>query len=128
MAPAGPVQWDTVAVTAHLQRRYRVPVWWDDRAAVWMAMVLRPTGHPAGDEAVAAATPAELERRLAAAGVRPVPLPRQPPEPKSARRSAPPRQAPSRRVLRPMHGRHAAPRPPWWRRLVGAFIQLDDEW
>ncbi|GLZ16027.1 hypothetical protein Acsp04_62620 [Actinomadura sp. NBRC 104425] len=30
---AKPVRWDTAAVTAHLQRRYRVPVWWDDRNA-----------------------------------------------------------------------------------------------
>ncbi|MFC7732558.1 hypothetical protein [Actinomadura keratinilytica] len=124
-APPGPVHGDTAAVTAYLQRRYRVPVWWDGRAAMWMAMVLRPTAHPAGDEAVAAATPAELERRLATAGVRPVPQPHQNPKPKSARRPA----VPSRPVLRPVHGRHAAPRPPWWRRLVGAFIQLDDdEW
>ncbi|GLZ15800.1 hypothetical protein Acsp04_60350 [Actinomadura sp. NBRC 104425] len=114
---AGPVLWDTAAIAARLQRRYRVPVWWDDRNAVWMAMVLRPTGHPAGDQVVAAVTPAQLERRLAAAGVRPVPQPRQEPGP---------RPVPGRVRL---HGRHEAPRPPLWRRLVGALVQLDDdEW
>jgi hypothetical protein len=108
----GPVLWDTAAITAYLQRWYRVPVWWDDRSATWMAVVLRPADHPTGDEVVAAATPTELGRRLAAAGVRPV-AQQQAPEP----------------VRRPVHGRHAAPRPPWWRRFAGAFVQLDDdEW
>ncbi|GLZ16118.1 hypothetical protein Acsp04_63530 [Actinomadura sp. NBRC 104425] len=113
-APAGPVLWDTAAVTARLRRRYRVPVWWDDRNAVWMALVVRPTGHPVGDEVVAAATPAGLERCLAAAGVQPV-APQQAPRPVPGR------------VRRPVHGRHEAPRPPWWRRLVGVFVQLDDD-
>ncbi|GLZ16149.1 hypothetical protein Acsp04_63840 [Actinomadura sp. NBRC 104425] len=116
---AGPVRWDTAAITARLQRRYRVPVWWDDRNAAWMAMVLRPTGHPAGDQVVAAVTPAGLERCLAAAGVRPVSQPRQAPGP---------RPVPVR-VRRAVHGRHEAPRSPLWRRLVGVFVQLDDdEW
>ncbi|GLZ14729.1 hypothetical protein Acsp04_49640 [Actinomadura sp. NBRC 104425] len=30
-------------------------------------------------------------------------------------------------VRAPVYGRHEAPRPPWWRRLAGAFVQLDDE-
>ncbi|MFC7734078.1 hypothetical protein [Actinomadura keratinilytica] len=115
-AHAGPVRWDTAAITAHLQRLYRVPVWWDDRHAAWMAVVLRPTGHPVGDEVVAGATPAELGRRLAAAGVRPA-AQRQAPGPEPVR------------VRRAVHGRHAAPQPPWWRRFAGAFVQLDDdEW
>jgi hypothetical protein len=108
------VQWNTAAVTAYLQRRYRVPVWWDDRIAMWMAVVLRPTGHPVDDEVVAAATPAELGQHLAAAGVQPVPR-QQAAEPEPVL------------VRRPVYGRHEAPRPPMWRRLAGAFVQLDDE-
>jgi hypothetical protein len=30
-------------------------------------------------------------------------------------------------VRTPVYGRREAPRPPWWRRLAGAFVQLDDE-
>ncbi|GAA4058508.1 hypothetical protein [Actinomadura miaoliensis] len=127
-APAGPVKWDTHAVTTYLRRRYpRVQVWWSEPNQAWMAIVLRPTSHPVGDELLEAVTPAELERRLQAAGVRPVRPQQAAPTP--AQHSAPDRSSPPRPALRPVYGRHEAPRPPWWRRVVGAFVQLDDnEW
>ncbi|GAA4060890.1 hypothetical protein [Actinomadura miaoliensis] len=70
---AGPVRWDTDAIAAQLRGRFPgVLLWWSELNASWMAMVLRPTSHPVGNELLQAATPAELEQRLAAAGVRPV--------------------------------------------------------
>lgn len=127
----GPEQWDTNAITAYLRRRYpRVQVWWSEPNQSWMAMVLRPTSHPVGDELLEAATPDELEQRLQAAGVRPVDPPQSPAVP--ARRPVPARPTSPRPVPqpapRPVYGRHEAPRPPWWRRVVGAFVQLDNEW
>ncbi|MEU6034465.1 hypothetical protein ABZ801_03580 [Actinomadura sp. NPDC047616] len=72
-AQAGPVRWDTDAIAAQLRARYpRVLLWWSERNGSWLAMVLRPTSHPLGDELLEAVTPAELEQRLAAAGVWPV--------------------------------------------------------
>lgn len=147
---AGRVQWDTDAITAYLQRRYpRVLLWWSGLNASWMAMVLRPTSHPVGDELVEADTPAELEQRLAAAGVRPVPSMEAlagvpgaggmtaglwtPPAP--ARRPAPSRptspdseseHAPARRTVR---GRHEAERRPGLlRRLLERLIYNGEGW
>ncbi|GAA4063965.1 hypothetical protein [Actinomadura miaoliensis] len=119
-----PVRWDTDAITTYLRRRYpRVALWWSAPSRSWMAMVLRPTSDLNGDELVEADTPAELEQRLAAAGVQPVVAP--PPAPERRPVPAPP---PPRPALRPVYGRHEAPRPPWWQRVVGAFVQLDNEW
>ena len=102
-------------------------LWWSDRNCRWFAIVLRPTSHPVGDEMLEAATPAELEQRLAAAGVQPVHPQQVAPEPAPVQRPVP-TPPPPRPVLRPVYGRHEAPRPPWWRRVVGAFVQLDNEW
>ncbi|GAA4059906.1 hypothetical protein [Actinomadura miaoliensis] len=146
---AVPVKWDTAAIEAQLHARYpRVLLWWSNLNASWMAMVLRPTSHPVGDELLEAATPAELEQRLAAAGVRPIHPPQSPPVPGTGGMVAgiwsPPTPPPQPQRVAPLPPRRERPERPerpgppkrperprrrgWLARLLDRFTYTGEDW
>ncbi|GAA4088318.1 hypothetical protein [Actinomadura miaoliensis] len=94
-------------------------VWRGEHTGKLWGLVRDPSGRA---HLVEAENPVELGRLLedAQGGLPPAP------RPVTGRARPVPRRAGVPTSM-PVYGRHEAPRAPWWRRLAGAFVQLDDE-
>jgi hypothetical protein len=124
VTPWAAAEIDVDRVLAELHRRFpTVPLWRGDFTGNWFALVRRS----GSDRLIEAATPAELGQRLDAARVRESrPAPRADAEHSllpATERPFPPPVLPA--VPLPVRGRHCARRP-WWRRLIGALIALEE--